>query len=40
VYNLNTVGTNKMATVDGKDVVAYEDNIDGFIHSVSLFETE
>ncbi|KAK4135130.1 glycoside hydrolase family 55 protein [Trichocladium antarcticum] len=40
VYNLNTVGTSKMVTVDGRDVVAYEDNIDGFVHSVSLFETE
>ncbi|KAJ4288747.1 hypothetical protein N0V88_007281 [Collariella sp. IMI 366227] len=40
VYNLNTVGTNKMVTVDGKDVVNYEDNIDGFVHSVALFETE
>jgi hypothetical protein len=39
VYNLNTVGTNKMVTVDGVDVVNYEDNVDGFVHSVALFET-
>ncbi|KAK4151575.1 pectate lyase superfamily protein-domain-containing protein [Chaetomidium leptoderma] len=39
VYNLNTVGTNKMITVDGVDVAAYEDNIDGFVHSIALFGT-
>ncbi len=39
VYNLNTVGTNKMVTVDGVDVAKYEDNIDGFVHSIALFET-
>ena len=38
VYNLNTVGTNKMVTVDGVDVARYEDNIDGFVHSIALFE--
>ncbi len=38
VYNLNTVGTNKMVTVDGVDVANYEDNIDGFVHSIALFE--
>ncbi|KAL2158824.1 hypothetical protein VTH06DRAFT_4016 [Thermothelomyces fergusii] len=37
VYNLNTVGTNKMITVDGVDVASYEDNIDGFVHSIALF---
>ncbi|AEO55693.1 glycoside hydrolase family 55 protein [Thermothelomyces thermophilus ATCC 42464] len=37
VYNLNTVGTNKMITVDGVDVANYEDNIDGFVHSIALF---
>jgi hypothetical protein len=37
VYNLNTVGTNKMVTVDGVDVANYEDNLDGFVHSISLF---
>jgi hypothetical protein len=37
VYNLNTVGTNKMVTVDGVDVANDEDNIDGFVHSISLF---
>ncbi|GAB1315404.1 hypothetical protein MFIFM68171_05614 [Madurella fahalii] len=40
VFNLNTVGTNQMVTVDGVDVVDYEDNIDGFVHTVALFETE
>lgn len=39
VFNLNTVGTNKMVTVDGVDVVNYEDNIDGFVHTVALFGT-
>ncbi|KAH6640210.1 pectate lyase superfamily protein-domain-containing protein [Chaetomium tenue] len=37
VYNLNTVGTNKMVTVDGVDVADYEDNIDGFVHTIALF---
>ncbi|KAH6618327.1 glycoside hydrolase family 55 protein [Chaetomium sp. MPI-SDFR-AT-0129] len=37
VYGLNTVGTNKMATVDGKDVIVWEDNVDGFVHSVAVF---
>lgn len=37
VYNLNTVGTNKMVTVDGVDVANYEDNIDGFVHTIALF---
>ncbi|KAH6843393.1 pectate lyase superfamily protein-domain-containing protein [Chaetomium sp. MPI-CAGE-AT-0009] len=37
VYNLNTVGTKKMVTVDGVDVADYEDNIDGFVHSIALF---
>jgi hypothetical protein len=40
VYNLNTVGTNKMVTVDGVDVANYEDNIDGFVHSIALFGVE
>jgi hypothetical protein len=39
VYNLNTVGTNKMITVDGVDVANYEDNIDGFVHTIALFGT-
>ena len=39
VYNLNTVGTKKMITVDGTDIANYEDNIDGFVHSIALFET-
>ncbi|KAK4096079.1 glycoside hydrolase family 55 protein [Parathielavia hyrcaniae] len=39
VYNLNTVGTNKMITVNGVDVASYEDNLDGFAHSISLFGT-
>ncbi len=38
LYNLNTVGTNKMVTVDGVDVANYEDNLDGFVHSIALFE--
>ena len=37
VYGLNTVGTNKMVTVDGRDVVAWGDNVDGFVHTVAVF---
>ncbi|KAK4243804.1 glycoside hydrolase [Corynascus novoguineensis] len=40
LYNLNTVGTNKMITVDGVDVANYDDNIDGFVHSIALFGTD
>jgi hypothetical protein len=39
VYNLNTVGTTKMVTVDGQDVAGYEQNIDGFVQSIALFAT-
>lgn len=38
VYNLNTIGTKNQITVDGKDVAKYEDNIDGFVHTIALFE--
>lgn len=37
VYNLNTVGTTKMITVDNVDVASYADNINGFIDTVALF---
>lgn len=39
VYNLNTVGTNKMITLDGKDIAAYGDNLNGFIDTIALFRT-
>ncbi|KAK0615339.1 pectate lyase superfamily protein-domain-containing protein [Bombardia bombarda] len=39
IYNLNTVGTNKMVTVDGKDVAYYADNVDGFVQTVALFRS-
>ncbi|KAG7285737.1 hypothetical protein NEMBOFW57_008031 [Staphylotrichum longicolle] len=39
VYNLNTVGTNKMITLNGKDIAKYEDNLDGFVHSIAQFAT-
>jgi hypothetical protein len=38
VYNLNTVGTGTMITVDGTDVASYSDNIGGFIDTVALFK--
>jgi hypothetical protein len=37
VYNLNTVGTNKLITIDGTDLIRYEDNDDAFVQSVALF---
>ncbi|TPX15415.1 uncharacterized protein E0L32_004395 [Thyridium curvatum] len=37
VYNLNTVGTTKMITVDGTDVASYQDNLNGFVDTVALF---
>ncbi|KAL2264533.1 hypothetical protein VTJ83DRAFT_7043 [Remersonia thermophila] len=40
VYNLNTIGTKKMVTVNGVDVANYEDNLDGFVHTIALFTTE
>lgn len=40
VYNLNTVGTNRMITVDGVDVAGYADNADGFVQTVALFEAD
>ncbi len=27
-----------MVTVDGVDMANYEDNLDGFMHSIALFE--
>jgi glucan 1,3-beta-glucosidase len=40
VYNLNTIGTKHMITVNGSDVANYEDNLDGFVHTIALFTTE
>ena len=37
VYNLNTVGTTRMITVDSVDTALYSDNIDGFVATVALF---
>ncbi|WPH02951.1 Hypothetical protein R9X50_00582300 [Acrodontium crateriforme] len=39
VYNLNTVGTHEMITVDGKDVAFYNDNLDGFVDTIAWFHT-
>lgn len=39
VYNLNTVGTHEMITIDGRDVANYEDNLNGFIDTVALFRS-
>lgn len=37
VYNLNTVGTTKMITVNGVDVADYSNNVAGFSDSIALF---
>jgi glucan 1,3-beta-glucosidase len=37
VYNLNTVGTTAMITLDGTDVAQYSDNLNGFIDTIALF---
>lgn len=39
VYNLNTVGTQGMITVDGRDVAVWSDNQDAFTQTVALFRT-
>lgn len=39
VYNLNTVGTTEMITLDGTDVAYWGDNVNGFIDTVALFRT-
>lgn len=39
VYNLNTVGTHEMITVDGQNVASYADNLDGFVDTIALFRT-
>ena len=39
VYNLNTVGTHEMITLDGVNVAFYADNLNGFIDTVALFRT-
>ncbi|KAK4643814.1 hypothetical protein QC761_404880 [Podospora bellae-mahoneyi] len=39
IYNLNTVGTENMVTIDGLDQASYLDNLNGFISSVALVET-
>ncbi|KAK1759848.1 hypothetical protein QBC47DRAFT_292345 [Echria macrotheca] len=35
VYNLNTVGTTRMFTVDGVDKASYADNNDGFVQTIA-----
>ncbi|KAH9887450.1 putative Exo-beta-1,3-glucanae [Xylariomycetidae sp. FL2044] len=37
LYNLNTVGTTNMITVDGEDVAAAKDNLNGFVDTVAVF---
>ena len=39
VYNLNTVGTQEMITLDKTDIAAYSDNLNGFIDTIALFRT-
>ncbi|KAI0013546.1 putative Exo-beta-1,3-glucanae [Xylariaceae sp. FL0662B] len=39
VFNLNTVGTTKMITVDGKDVANAVDHPDGFVDTVAVFKS-
>lgn len=39
VYNLNTVGTHEMITLNGDDIASYSDNLDGFVDTIALFRT-
>jgi len=39
IYNLNTVGTTNMITVNGNDVAKYADNLDGFVDTIALFRS-
>ena len=36
IYNLNTVGTTNMLTVDGVDRAPYSANLNGFIDTVAI----
>jgi glucan 1,3-beta-glucosidase len=36
VYNLNTVGVTKMATVAGSDIASFKDNLNGFVDTIAL----
>lgn len=38
IYNLNTVGTQSMAAVDGQSVAEWSDNRDGFVSTIALFQ--
>jgi len=38
VYNLNTVGTIQMVTLDGVDIATYADNGNGFVSTIALFK--
>ena len=39
VYNLNTVGSQSMANVDGRSVASYADNVAGFTDTIALFRS-
>ncbi|KAI9711971.1 MAG: hypothetical protein M1820_001679 [Bogoriella megaspora] len=39
VYNLNTVGTTNLVTRDGKDVVPYAPNLNGFVDTIARYTT-
>jgi glucan 1,3-beta-glucosidase len=39
MYNLNTVGTGTMITVNGQDLANYADNLDGFVDTIALFRS-
>ncbi|APA15899.1 hypothetical protein sscle_15g106690 [Sclerotinia sclerotiorum 1980 UF-70] len=40
IYNLNTVGTTNMITIDGRDFGNYSDNLAGFVDHIALFRSE
>ena len=40
MYNLNTVGTDKMITVPSGDLASWADNQDGFISTIALFQVQ
>lgn len=39
VYNLNTVGTTDMITINGQEVASYADNINAFPDTIALFRS-
>jgi glucan 1,3-beta-glucosidase len=38
IYNLNTVGTQSMISVDGTSIAEWSDNKDGFVSTIALFQ--